>query len=122
MTDSTLSTRVKFTAGMSRTQKIQILNDHFRKTGEGGIVMISMGMHLLGRATVDTIMKQIGGEAGDKSYVPDDEHDYGTIEVNNRTVHWEIESYNKDLDDFSPDATDPKKTTRFMTVLLSTEY
>ncbi|SLN44927.1 DUF3768 domain-containing protein [Ruegeria meonggei] len=122
MTDSKISSHVKLTADMSPAQKNQVLNDHFRKTGEGGIVMISMGIHLLGRATVDVIMKQLAGDAGDKSVEPGGEHDMGSIKVNNRTVEWEINYYNKDLDDESPDSTDPLQTTRHMALLLSTEY
>ncbi len=122
MTDSKISSHVKLTADMSPTRKNQVLNDHFRKTGEGGVVMISMGIHLLGRATVDAIMKQLAGDAGDKSVEAGGEHDVGSIKVNNRTVDWEINYYNKDLDDESPDSTDPQQTTRHMTVLLSTEY
>ncbi|NVO56040.1 DUF3768 domain-containing protein [Rhodobacteraceae bacterium B1Z28] len=107
---------------MSPAQKNQVLNDHFRKTGEGGVVMISMGVHLLGRATVDMIMKQLAGDAGDKSVEPGGEHDVGSIKVNNRTIDWEINYYNKDLDDESPDPTDPQQTTRYLAILLSTEY
>lgn len=79
MTDSKISSHVKLTADMSPTQKNQVMNDHFRKTGEGGVVMISMGIHLLGRATVDAIMKQLAGDAGDKSVEAGGEHDVGSI-------------------------------------------
>ncbi|UWQ31037.1 DUF3768 domain-containing protein [Leisingera sp. M523] len=106
---------------MSSAEKVRTLNDHFRKAGKGGVVMISMGIHLLGRATVDTIMKQLGGEAGDASIESDEDHDIGLLKVNSRIIHWEIDCYNKDFDDMSPDPADPEKTTRVMTVLLSTE-
>ncbi|WP_170411298.1 DUF3768 domain-containing protein [Ruegeria atlantica] len=106
---------------VSRVHKNRTLNDTFRKSGADGIVMISMGIHNLGRAEVDTIVKQLGGKVGDDSCEAGSEHDFGEIRVNNRPVHWEINYYNKDLDDDSPDSTNPEKTTRLMTLLLGSE-
>ena len=122
MSESTLAERAKLNATMSPMQKNRALNDHFRKTGQGGIVTLSMGLHKLGQAEVDNVMKQLAGEKGDKSVEAGSEHDTGEIQVGNRTVNWEINYYNKELDDVSDNPTNPDQTTRFMTLLLSTEY
>ncbi len=122
MTESTLSARAKLNATMSPTQKNRALNDHFRKTGQGGIVTLSMGLHKLGQAEVDNVMKQLAGDKGDRSVEAGGEHDMGEMQVGSRTITWEINYYNKELDDVSENPTNPDQTTRFMTLLLSTEY
>jgi len=122
MSESTLAERVKLNTTMSSLQKNRALNDHFRKTGEGGIVTLSMGLHKLGQAEVGNVMKQLAGEKGDKSVESGNEHDMGEIEIGNRTISWEIDYYNKELDDVSGNPTNPEQTTRFMTLLLATEY
>lgn len=67
MTVNALSEPVKLTATMSPLQKNRTLNDHFRKTARGGIVSISWGIHMLGRAEVDTIMKNSVGRRAIKA-------------------------------------------------------
>ena len=121
MTVNALSEPVKLTATMSSLQKNRTLNDHFRKTAKGGIVSISWGIHMLGRAEVDTIMKKLGGVEGDSSCDAGSEHDNGEIAVNSRRIYWEINYYNKAFDDMSLDSTNPDQTTRFMTLLLDSE-
>ncbi|MDE4140960.1 DUF3768 domain-containing protein [Phaeobacter gallaeciensis] len=121
MTGNAHSEHVKLTTTMSPLQKNRALNDHFRKTANGGIVSISWGIHMLGRAEVDNIMNRLGGTDGDNSCDVGSEHDMGEITVNNRRIHWEINYYNKEFDDISVDSTNPDQTTRFMTLLLDSE-
>jgi hypothetical protein len=122
MAESTFAERAKLNTTMSATQKNRALNDHFRKTGEGGVVTLSMGLHKLGQAEVANVMRQLAGQAGDESTEDESEHDMGEIQVGNRTVSWEINCYNKELDDISADSTNPQQTTRFLTLMLSTEF
>ncbi len=121
MTGNAQAEHVKLTATMSPLQKNRALNDHFRKTAKGGIVSISWGIHMLGRAEVDNIMKRLGGTEGDTSCDVGSEHDSGEITVSNRRIYWEINYYNKDFDDMSADPTNQDLTTRFMTLLLDSE-
>ena len=104
MTGNAHSKDVKLTETMSALQKNRRLNDDFRKTAKGGIISISMGIHMLGRSEVENIMKLLGGVEGDRSCDADSEHDAGEIIVSNRRIYWEINYYNKDLDDVSPNA------------------
>lgn len=122
MTVNALSESVKLTTTMSPLQKNPTLYDHFRKTAEAGIVSISWGIHMLGRAEVDTIMKKLGGAEGDSNCDVGGELDNGEITVISRRIYWEINYYNKAFDDISLDSTDPDQTTRFMTLLLISEF
>lgn len=122
MTENAHSEHVELTTTMSPLQKNRTLNDHFRKTAKGGIVSISWGIHMLGRAEVDTIMKKLGGIEGDRSCGADSEHDNGEITVSTRSIYWEINCYNKEFDDTSVDSTNPDQTTRLITLILGTEF
>ncbi|MCF7698237.1 DUF3768 domain-containing protein [Loktanella sp. M215] len=106
---------------MSPMQKNRALNDGFRKTAKGGVVTISMGIHLLGRAEVEIIMKRLSGPDGDNSCAADSDHECGEITVSNRLIYWEINCYDNDLNDLSPDPTNPEQTKRFMTLMLDSE-
>lgn len=121
MTVNAHSELVKLTATMSPLQKNRALNDSFRKTAKGGVVVISMGIHLLGRAEVEIIMKRLAGDEGWRSCDADGEHNFGEITVSNRQIYWEVSYYNKDFDDFSPDSTNPDQTTRLMMLYLASE-
>lgn len=121
MTGNAHSEHAKLTAGMSPMQKNRALNDNFRKTAKGGIISISMGIHMLGRAEVDNILKRLGGSEGERSCDVASEHDAGEITVSNRSIYWEIYYYNKKFDDMSADPTNPEQTTRFMTLVLDSE-
>ena len=41
------------------TAKIRELNDHFRKTGRGGRIMLTQGIQALGQQTVIEIMAKV---------------------------------------------------------------
>ena len=53
---------------------------------------------------------------------PYGEHDFGSFEYAGKTIFWKIDCYDRDLDNGSPDPTDPAVTTRVLTVLLAEEY
>lgn len=107
---------------VARRKKMIALNDHFRKDRQEGIVMLSLSVHSMGRSAVDTILRKIAGSEGDKSCTDSEEHEYGEFQHGEHTIHWDIECYNKALDDDSPDSTNPKLTTRYMSILLGTDY
>jgi hypothetical protein len=121
MTGNAYSEHVKLTSTMSPIQKNRVLNDNFRRAAKGGIITISMGIHMLGRSEVESIMKRLAGEEGENSFDTDGAHDAGEITVSNRRIYWEINCFNTDLDDVSPDSTNPDQTKRFMTLMLESE-
>lgn len=58
---------------------------------------------------------EVGGD-------PYGEHDFGAIQLNDTRFFWKIDYYNRELDSGSEDPSDPKKTTRILTVMLASEY
>ncbi len=104
---------------MTRHQKIVALNDGLRQSFEGGIVLLSLGVLKLVNQNTDELKKTLAtynrfDDAGD-------EHDYGKTSFRGKDVIWEITSYDKDLEDLSPDPANLKVTSRFMTVFLKEE-
>lgn len=53
---------------------------------------------------------------------PYNEHDFGKVECEDITYFWKIDYYDNDLKGASKDPSDPKLTTRVMTVMLAGEY
>lgn len=53
---------------------------------------------------------------------PYGEHDFGAFEHAGERVFWKIDYYNRELTAGSEDPSDPKKTTRVLTIMLASEY
>jgi len=53
---------------------------------------------------------------------PYGEHDFGAFEQDGDKIFWKIDYYDRQLTQGSPDPTDPKLTTRVLTVMLASEY
>jgi len=50
------------------------------------------------------------------------QRDFGSFEHNGTKVFWKIDYYNRTLDAGSDDPSDPKQTTRVLTIMLAKEY
>ena len=53
---------------------------------------------------------------------PHGEHDFGSFELVNRKFFWKIDYYDERCEFGSEDPSDPKLTTRVLTLMLATEY
>ena len=53
---------------------------------------------------------------------PYDEHDFGSFELCGRKFFWKIDYFDRAMEYGSEDPSDPKQTTRVMTVMLASEY
>lgn len=110
-------------AGQNTASKTRELNDTFRRTGQGGVTLISMGVHELGAKAVVDIRKDI---ASITSFTSEDDpegmRDFGSISHNGRLIYWMIEHYDKDISNEADDPSNPEETTRVMSIILSTEY
>jgi len=108
---------------MIRTDRIRELNDAFRTTFDGGRVMMTSGVDALPSDVKAVAIRRV---ATFKEFSPDNdphgEHDFGSFELAGRRFFWKIDLYNRTLDGGSPDPTDPKLTTRVLTIMLSEEY
>ncbi len=107
-----------------RTQRIRALNDAFRKNGGlSGRFMITTGVQALGPIRVAELCRQvIQFEAFTEDNDPYGEHDFGSIKDRGQTFFWKIDTYDKRLEYGSPDPTDPKVTSRVLTLMLAEEY
>lgn len=63
---------------------------------------------------------------GFDSFTPDNdpygEHDFGSFDVDGKTIFWKIDLYDEDLTFGSPNPEDPNVTTRVLTISLAEEY
>lgn len=103
--------------------KIRELNDKFRKSFQGGKVMLSAGVAELPemvKAAALQFMAQYHNFTPDND--PHGEHDFGAFELCNRRFFWKVDYFDKSLEFGSEDPADPEKTTRVLTLILAEEY
>ncbi len=106
-----------------RVKRIQALNDRFRTTGRGGIVLMTDGIAALGQETVENVFEAVRRfDRFNDDNDPHGEHDFGGLEVDGRSVFWKIDYYDRSRQAGSPDPADPKVTVRVLTVMLAEEY
>ncbi|WP_456738298.1 MULTISPECIES: DUF3768 domain-containing protein [unclassified Bradyrhizobium] len=53
---------------------------------------------------------------------PHGEHDFGSLDLVGRKFFWKIDYYDEDMRSGSEDPSDPKRTVRVLTLMLSSEY
>ena len=102
---------------------IRALNDELRQNLTIGTALITAGVAALGAEAVARIVKTIAVyddfcHAND----PYEEHDFGSFEVDDQTIFFKIDYYDKALAFHSSDPADPSVTERVITVMLAEEY
>lgn len=106
-----------------KTLRIRTLNDVFRASFVGGRVMLTSGIQAQGEESVQEIIRKVQTF---KDFTPDNdphgEHDFGAIEHDGQKVFWKIDYYDNTMTYGSEDPSDPKQTTRVLTVMLAEEY
>ena len=106
-----------------KTARIRQLNDEFRTTGQGGLVMMTHGVQQLGVVHQSQIMRAIRClDAFNEDNDPYGEHDFGAIDAVGLRLFWKIDYYDVDMEMGSTDPTDPRVTCRLMTLMLPEEY
>ncbi|KUO56056.1 MAG: hypothetical protein APF80_12445 [Alphaproteobacteria bacterium BRH_c36] len=106
-----------------KTSKIRELNDKFRRTFEGGRVMLTAGVVALDLMTTVAIQQKVKAfDAFTADNDPHGEHDFGSFEHDGEKVFWKIDYYDRDLKFGSEDPSDPAQTTRVLTIMLAEEY
>ena len=107
----------------NNSYKIRSLNDQFRKTLQGGKLMMTTGIQSLGDDAVALILLSIQDfENFTRENDSHGEHDFGSFKHDGEKIFWKIDYYDKTMEFASPDPTDSKVTTRVLTVLLASEY
>lgn len=103
--------------------KVRAQNDHFRKTGVGGLEVITQGIQEMGITTVAIIRRMVADyDKWEEGNDPYQEHDFGTIAFRRQQIFWKIDYYDADLKEASPNPSDPDVTTRVLTIMLAREY
>ncbi len=102
---------------------MRALNDAFRKSFQGGRVMMTAGVGALAERVQRAVLTKIQEfDDFDDENDPWGKHDFVSVEHDGQTFFAKIDYYDRDLNGHSEDATDPKKTCRVMTIMLAEEY
>lgn len=113
---------------MSDTDKIRSLNDRYRKGDHTvpGQTMITRGLVEVLEETNTAPEDLMHLVRTYDDFTPDNdphsEHDFGSFEFQGHQCFWKFDYYTHDLKWGSDDPSDPKKTMRVLTVMLSSEY
>lgn len=103
--------------------KIAKLNDQLRKTGQGGVIMVTRGVRAIEGFNAVALMALLAAhDKFDEDNDPYGEHDFGDIEIGDHELLWKIDYYAQDMLHGSPDPANPDVTCRVMTVMLVSEY
>ncbi|MFL9828724.1 DUF3768 domain-containing protein [Rhodoplanes sp. SY1] len=106
-----------------KTERIRELNDAFRRTFEGGRVMLTAGFQSLPEtARREAIERVKTFDAFDPDNDPRGEHDFLDFEIEGRKLFAKIDYYDLAMIYGSEDPSDPSQTTRVMTIMLAAEY
>lgn len=104
-------------------QRIRDLNDEFRKTLVGGIVVMTNGIVALSaqdrRKIVKAVMMFSDFTADNDPY---GHHDFAVLTHEGISVMYKIDCYDLNMEFASPNPSDPTVTTRVLTVMLAEEY
>ena len=110
-------------AGEDRRDRIRELNDQLRYSGIGGRVLITQGIDALGAHAAAAILAAVRRfDSFTEENGPYGEHDFGSLEVDGRTIFFKIDYYDLTETMHSEDAADPDKTRRVLTIMLAEEY
>ena len=103
--------------------KIARLDDAFRRSFSGGKVMMTSGVDALPDMVKAAVLQRVATfDEFTEDNDPHGEHDFGSFELLGRKFFWKIDAYDRELKDGSEDPSDPEKTIRVLTVMLSDEY
>lgn len=107
----------------ARTVAIRNLNDRLRTHGAGGLIVMTDGVAALDLDTVNRIFVAAAMfSAFEEGNDPYGEHDCASFELDGLKLIWKIDYYDRQRVHGSPDPSDPKVTTRVLTVMLAEEY
>jgi hypothetical protein len=108
---------------VSTIGRIRELNDDFRRTFIGGVVVITACVEAMPAEHRKSLLAKVRAfDAFTDDNDPHGEHDFGAVEVSGVRCFWKIDYYDRDMTMHSDDASDPTVTTRVLTVMLAEEY
>jgi len=108
---------------MSTAERIRALNDAFRHTFVGGMVMITAGVEAMPVEQRRSLLAKVRAfDVFTDDNDPHGEHDFGAIDEGGVRCFWKIDLYDRATEMGSPDPADPAVTTRVLTVMRADEY
>ena len=106
-----------------RSAKVRELNDAFRQTLTGGMVMMTARVIALGADMQAKVIEEVRAfSAFDADNDPWNEHDFGSFEMNGERFFFKLDYYDLTRAYLSTDPADPAVTERVMTIMLADEY
>ena len=115
-------------------KKIAAQNDKFRKTFEGGKVLLTCGISSLPLMQQQEIMQKVRtfnnftedndpyGDNFTEDNDPYGEHDFGCFEYRGQQIFWKIDMYDLNYEFYSPQPDDETQTNRVLTIMFADEY
>ena len=106
----------------SKTQAIASLNDLCRSAmGEGGRIVQTSGINALSLEDQLAIRQRVEKYEFTFDNDPYGERNFGAFQHKGRKIFWKIDYYDNSLSQGSEDPSDPKQTTRVLTIMLASE-
>lgn len=107
----------------NNTERIRALNDAFRKTFQGGRVMLTCGVNGLPDGEKLRLLQLVQSfDSFDPSNDPHQEHDFLSVEMDGEIYFAKIDYYDPSMTAGSEDPADPARTTRVLTIMQAFEY
>ena len=107
----------------SRADAIARLNDQLRRTGNGGLIVVTRSVQNLPGFDGPSLRATLASHQGfDADNDPHGERDFGSLSLWGADLLWKIDCYDTKLEFGSDDAADSAITTRVLTVMLQAEY
>jgi hypothetical protein len=111
------------TMTITKTERIRELNDAFRRTFTGGRVVMTATVQSL---PADTVALALTRTQTFNDFTSDcdpyGEHDFGSFESAGEKFFFKIDYYGERMEFGSEDPSDPKKTSRVLTLMLASDY
>lgn len=109
---------------MSTLEKVRRLNDALRlDMAQNGLFHVTSGIADQG---ADFLMRVRYKVATYDDFTSDNdpygEHDFGAFEIDDQKLFFKIDYYDLELQEGSPDPSNPEVTCRVLTVMLASEY
>lgn len=104
-------------------EKIKQLNDAFRKSFNGGRVVLTCGiasLPLVQQNEVINKVKKFNDFTEDND--PYGEHDFGCFDYRGKQIFWKIDLYDLNYEFYSPQPDDETQTNRVLTIMFAEEY
>jgi hypothetical protein len=110
-------------ATSTRTDTIRDLNDFFRRSFIGGVVLLTPGIDAMPVDRRRSLLQKVRDFATfETDNDPHGEHDFGAVDEGDKRCFWKIDYYDRSMEAGSSDPADPAVTTRVLTIMLAEEY